>query len=105
MSVWDTIENAGDWVLENGGHVLDAIAGVMGLDADDRAEIKWWASGLPVIGDAMKALDSHEKMEDYLDNRGMSWSDMMYTPGSGYSPVGFSSTVNWVSDNISRLYR
>lgn len=105
MSVWDDVESFGAGILHYGGQGLDALAGVMGLDADDRAEIKWWFSGVPVIGDAMRMLDSNRKMEDYLRNRNMSWSDMMYVPGASYSPSGMGSVLNFVSSNLGRLYR
>lgn len=104
MSWWDTLEDVVGDVVDFGGGVFDSIAGVMGLDKDDRAEIKWWLGGLPVIGDFMDVAESHEKMEDYLENTGQSWSDVEYPATGALQPQGVSSTLNFLSSNIDSLY-
>lgn len=65
---------------------------------------RYMISGFPVIGDFVKQLDNWNYINDYMANRGLSWSDVKYPSrisGSG----GFGSTLNYVSSNIERLYR
>lgn len=65
---------------------------------------KYVASGFPVIGGVIRQLDNWNYINDYMTNRGLSWSDVKYPSrisGSG----SFGSTLNFVSSNIGRLYK
>ena len=42
-------------------------------------------------------------MEDYIENRGLSWSDIKY-PTRTQGMQGVGSVLNYVSRNIERLY-
>jgi hypothetical protein len=59
------------------------------------------------LGMYHRARDNVNYMNDYMENTGLSWSDIRYptrTPGySGYS--GYGGIVSYVSKNIERLYR
>lgn len=84
------------------------LASVFGMSDASKNRFSYMFSSLPVIGDFMKASDNYQYMNDYLDNRGMSWSDMKYPTrqsGSGYGSSSLRGSYNFVSDNIKYLYR
>lgn len=84
------------------GKPVDALESIMGISRDDHYRMKYLIAGLPVIGSTMNALDNTRYMDDYISNRGLSWSDKKYwTSGA----TGIGSTVNFVSSNIKRLYQ
>lgn len=65
-------------------------------------QAQYFATGLPIIGDILHSADNYRYISDYLDNRGMSWSDVKYPsriPGQSYGSV-----LSFVSSNIERLY-
>lgn len=61
-------------------------------------------SGIPIVGDILRAQDRVRYMDDYLDNRGLSYSDILY-PSMTVGYQGVSGLANFVSSNIERLYR
>lgn len=88
----------------------DTLGTVMGLSPDDKKEMEFILGGTPIVGDILGMRDSYNQMNDYLRNRGMSWSDIKYpskTPFSSGGGIGgrASRGVNFVSKNIMRLYR
>lgn len=60
--------------------------------------------GLPVIGDVMEAWDKARYMDDYMENRGLSYSDILY-PSMTIGYQGVAGLTNFVSENIVRLYK
>lgn len=87
----------------------DAILDVMDIDEANRKKVISMASGLPVIGDLLKASDQYNYTQDYLDNRGMSWEQLKYPAlvnvGGGGFVSGLRSGSQYVSRNIERLYK
>ena len=65
--------------------------------------LKTTVAGLPIIGDIYRSYDNMRFMEDYLNNRGLSWDDIKY-PTRTQGMQGFGSTLNYLSKNIYRLY-
>lgn len=60
-------------------------------------EVKQFARSLPIIGGLFQAGDNANRMEDYMRNRGLSWSDVRYngTPfGSTYGGGLANATVS-----------
>ena len=76
-------------------------------DAEVSAYWRNWAkyhgSGLPGIGPIIKAQDNWNYINDYMENRGLSWSDVKYPSRLGNSGAG--GVVSFVSSNIEKLYR
>ena len=70
---------------------------------DEAAKFMYYLSGVPVIGGMVTTYYNTKYYEDYLRNRGMSWSDVLY-PGR-LNSGGFGSALNFVSNNIEKLYR
>ena len=61
-------------------------------------------SGIPIVGNVYRAMDSINYMNDYMANTGVSWTSIKYpTRTAGYS--GVSGLTSFVSSNIQRLYR
>lgn len=80
-------------------------ATAMGVSPKDAYWSYNLASGIPVIGDFLRASDSSNAMADYMRNRGLDWNDIKYptrTLGNGVS--GYTSGILSISRNISRLY-
>jgi hypothetical protein len=74
------------------------------MNAKGRYMAKTTVAGLPVIGDLYRSYDNMRYMEDYLENRGLSWDDIKYpTRTQGLQGVG--SVLSYVSRNVERLYR
>nr|WCR62148.1 MAG: hypothetical protein [Smacoviridae sp.] len=109
MSFWDDATDwfgdAFDWIGKN---VWDPILDVMGIDEDDRKQIIADNSGLPIIGDIWKAMDQHKQNADYMENRGIDWSDVKYpalvNTGSNYAYNVINRGTSFVSDNVKSLY-
>lgn len=66
---------------------------------------------VPELGSVWRAMDSVKSMDDYLKNRGMSYSDIKYpalTPAfnsvAGATTMIRNEAVQFVSRNISKLY-
>lgn len=78
----------------------------------DSPYARWQYSRLPIVGDFYRASDQQRYYNDYLRNRGMSWSDVKYpsllggqnaigaSVSAGYSVAGMA-----VSRNLLRLYK
>ena len=73
------------------------------MDAKYQYMVKTLVAGLPVIGDLYRSYDNMRYMQDYIDNRGLSWSDIKY-PTRTQGMQGVGSVLNYVSRNIERLY-
>lgn len=61
--------------------------------------------GVPLIGDILRAQDNYRYYDDYLRNRGLSWSDVKYPTRLNSGLGGAYGTLNYVSKNILRLYK
>ena len=62
-------------------------------------------AGMPFIGPMLQSRDNWRYMYDYMTNRGLSWSDIMYpTKTAGGVDRTFAS-LNFVSNNIWKLYK
>lgn len=85
------------------------IADLVGISEADQKEMLNDLSGIPIIGDLLMADQRHEKVEDYLNNSGMDWSDVKYPvlldAGQYNLYSSARSTTNFVSKNIDRLYK
>lgn len=83
-----------------------------GADRSDWTEENWrtwyqigaFASSIPVVGDFIKYQDNMRYMDDYLSNRGLSYRDIRYPTRTVAGQYG-NGTLNFISKNISRLYR
>ena len=73
------------------------------MDAKHQYMVKTMVAGLPVIGDLYRSYDNMRYMEDYIENRGLSWSDIKY-PTRTQGMQGVGSVLNYVSRNVYRLY-
>lgn len=61
-------------------------------------------SSLPVIGGFLRSRDNWNYINDYMSNRGLSWSDVKYPSRvAGASTSGYG--LNFVSSNIENLYK
>lgn len=86
-------------------HTAKALRSIFGsgADASIRNQFRYIASGLPGIGPVIQAQDNWNYINDYMENRGLSWSDVKYASRLGNS--GSSGIMSFVSSNIERLYR
>lgn len=73
------------------------------LGDDEYARWKWLLQDAPGVGAFIKFSDNVQFWTDYFKNTGLSWSDVLYP--SRLSGGGFASSLNYVSDNVRRLYR
>lgn len=48
------------------------------LDGKYRYMLQTTVAGLPIIGDIYRSYDNMRYMEDYINNRGLSWDDIKY---------------------------
>lgn len=86
-----------------------ALSKVFGTsDPDVSAYWRNWAgyiaSGLPVVGGFIRSRDNWNYINDYMENRGLSWSDVKYPSRVvGASTSGYG--LNFVSSNIENLYK
>lgn len=65
-------------------------------------QANYLASGLPVVGGLFTTVDNYRYYNDYLKNRGLDWSKVVYP--ARMSAGGYGSALNYVSSNIRRLY-
>lgn len=93
---------------------LYALYGFSGRPSDELVErdamIRYRAqallAGFPVVGGIIRARDNWNYMQDYMTNRGLSWSDIKYpTRTVGGVDASIGGSLNFVSKNIERLYR
>ena len=73
------------------------------LDARTQYILKTIGGGLPFVGGIIRSMDNITYMDDYLRNRGMSYSSVRY-PNRTLGAQGVGASLNFVSDNIVRLY-
>lgn len=66
-------------------------------------EIRYKMSGLPFIKDIMVYEDSMKRINDYMENRGLSWEDVKYPA----LLAGAGTGGRLISDvaSVARLYR
>lgn len=65
-----------------------------------------YLAGFPVVGGILKARDNWNYMHDYMTNRGLPWSDIQYPSRTiGGVDASIGGSLNFVSNNIERLYR
>lgn len=78
------------------------------FDSDDWKKAMFFISGLPVVGDIAVMADSFRSFNDYMENTGLGWGDILYPALTGRK-FGVSSSalgaLNYVSHNITKLYR
>lgn len=92
-----------------GGSTPEALSKVFGT-SDAKVSAYWrnWAryigSSMPVIGGFIRSQDNWNYINDYMSNRGLSWSDVKYPSRVvGASTSGYG--LNFVSSNIENLYK
>lgn len=104
MTRWQDIMGAAFGTFTNvSGKALDSIIYGAGFTDDDKAKVKYFVSGIPLLGDVLvKNPDDYKRMKDYLQNTGQSWSDVKY-PGK-VSGQSWGSAVNFVSKNLEKIY-
>jgi hypothetical protein len=88
--------------------VVNHLMDLYDIDIDfDEDKVRYMAkttiAGIPIIGDIYRSYDNMRYMEDYINNRGLSWDDIKY-PTRTQGMQGFGSTLNYLSKNIYRLY-
>lgn len=73
---------------------------------DARSQYILWtaSSSLPFIGPIIQAYDNMRYMDDYTRNRGIDYADIKY-PSRTQGAQGLGTAVNFVSNNITRLYQ
>ena len=74
------------------------------LDSRSKYIVDTTLGGLPFVGGVFRSMDNVRYMDDYLRNRGMSYSDILY-PNRTAGAQGLGASMNFVSKNIVRLYR
>lgn len=80
-------------------------AKAIGISDEDAYWTYNLASGLPFVGDLLRASDSANAMADYMRNRGLDWGSIKYptrTVGNGISSA--TGAVLQISKNIASLY-
>ena len=107
MSNWWK-EQGGFWnnLIGSVSDGLGDMAHLIGLSDDDIAQFQYHLSSLPVIGDLYSYVDSYKQTVDYMDNRDLGWSDIMYPSkvSPNFPASAISRSLNFVSDNIASLY-
>lgn len=73
------------------------------VDARTKYMLYTAASAIPVIGPIIQAYDNMKYMDDYTQNRGIGYDEILY-PSRTQGAQGLGSTLNYVSKNIYRLY-
>jgi len=73
------------------------------LDAKYQYMVQTTVAGLPLIGDLYRSYDNMRYMNDYIENRGLSWEDIKY-PTRTQGMQGVGSVLSYVSKNVERLY-
>lgn len=83
----------------------DVFRDLYGNDAVDSFfnKANYFMASAPIIGGMFQAAGNYEYYNDYLGNRGLSWSDARYP--TRLSSGNWGSGVAFVSKNIGRLYR
>ncbi len=86
------------------GTTPEAMRQVFGDGGDPalRNQFLYFVSGIPIVGDIARSYDNWSYLNDYLENRGISWDDVKYPTRLGSM---YSSVPSFVSSNIERLYK
>lgn len=81
-----------------------ALSQVFGGDDDPalRNQFMYFLSGIPIVGDIAKSYDNWSYLNDYMENRGITWDQIKYPTRIGSS---YSAVPAFVSSNIAKLYR
>lgn len=86
------------------GQGMDALGSAVGLSRKDKNQIEYVASGIPLIGDVIRARDDFNYADTYLRNTHQPWGSVKYPShlrGAGsIGSLGYS-----LSKNILDLYR
>ena len=112
MSFWDDVQDWWNGLSDrwNSPHddPWDAVLDVMDIDDASRKRAISMLSGVPIVGDIWKAMDQYKQTEDYMDNRGIDWTDVKYpalvNTGSNYAYNVINRGTSFVSDNVKSLY-
>lgn len=75
------------------------------FNAEYGTRVRMLIGGVPVLGDFERSYDNYRYYDDYLRNRGMSWSDVKYPTRLNAGLSSAYGTLNFVSKNVMRLYR
>ena len=99
-----------DWndIMAGAGQMATYYAKKVGMTDDDLGYIKYLAGSVPYVRDVVNASEGNQKALSYMENRGLSWSNVLYAtnlPGYGSGSGLVSNGYNFVSRNIGRLYR
>ena len=81
-----------------------SLAKSMGASERDIYYMESVLSGIPGVGAFYSARDKMRYMDDYMANRGISYSSVKY-PSMTVGYQGVSGLASFVSSNIERLYR
>ena len=73
-----------------------------GGDPALRNQFLYFVSGIPIVGDLARSYDNWSYLNDYMENRGITWDQIKYPTRLGSS---YSAVPSFVSSNIKRLYR
>jgi len=91
------------------GAAAQNIAMTLGMSKSDINMITNQMSGLPVIGDILRADAQFDYISDYMDKKGLDWADVKYPAlvdaGQFDNARLLATTKNFVSRNIFDLYK
>lgn len=99
----------GRWYRTLLGTGVGAVADLMGVSKADQKKAMNLLSEVPVVGDILKADAQAQYMDDYMENKGLSWEDVQYPALLNYGNSSLvnvmRSGTNFVSKNIEELYK
>lgn len=86
------------------GTTPDALRQVFGSEGDPalRNQFMYLVSGIPIVGDIARSYDNWSYLNDYMENRGITWDRIKYPTRLGST---YSAVPSFVSSNIAKLYR
>lgn len=73
-----------------------------GGDPALRNQFLYFVSGIPIVGDIARSYDNWSYLNDYMENRGITWDQIKYPTRLGST---YSAVPSFVSSNIEKLYR
>lgn len=65
-------------------------------------QLRLFLSGAPIVGGMVRSEDNWNYINDYLNNRGIDWSDVKYPSRTVGMPI--RGMLSFVSRNIGHLY-
>lgn len=95
VSPWEDVMNY-TVSIDNYLHVV--------MGDEEWARMKWLMSDAPLVGPLIRLSDNINYWTDYFKNTGLSWSDVLYPSRMAGSGASGYATLNFVSDNIKKLY-